>query len=253
MKNNNSIFTRKLGKTRADKLKLALCLFFVFLFLTNIFAFINLNDSRKPIPGNAGEIYDDGSTVLGSDKPSVSAYTNNISLFEAPYNYTKSWAFFEEKYENETALDLPFSTYYRKGDKEGTILEDLIYSQDQLFLYKTLLKEQLTDQELFERYLHLENSDLWYNGSGADDYGFMRSYNTTSKQIEDDNRYLIDNLMVIFTLLEEIGGNLDQITVNGTQPLDSVEKMFELVNSSEFYDDALGFKTLNDTNYKDVK
>ncbi len=188
MKNYNSFFTRKLGKRKARKIKIIISLFFVFLFLTNFFAFLNFSGSGNNFPINTNSDYDDESTLFGSDKPSVSAYSNDISLFDAPYNFTKVWNFFNSNYGNETALDLPFSSYYRTGDAQGNILEKLIYSQDQLFLYKTLLKDELTDQDFFERYLELENSPLWFNGSGETNYGFMNSYNTTSRQIQDDNR-----------------------------------------------------------------
>jgi hypothetical protein len=248
MKNYNSFFTRKLGKRKARKIKIIISLFFVFLFLTNFFAFLNFSGSGNNFPSTTNSDYDKGSTFFGSDKPSVSTYDNNISLFDAPYNYTKVWDFFENNYGNNTAMDLPFTSYYREGDSEGSILEKLIYSQDQLFIYKTLLREELTDQDFFERYLDLENSPLWFNGSADYSYGFMRSYNTSSRQVQDDKRYLTDNLMAIFALLGKIGDNIDQITINGTQPVDSVEKMFELINSTQFYDDVnMGFFPDNST------
>ncbi|GAG97159.1 unnamed protein product, partial [marine sediment metagenome] len=126
------------------------------------------------------------------------------------------------------------------------------YPIDNLLLYKTLLKDDTDAFETFDTYLKLKESPLWYQSSTDEDaYGFVRAVDNTTGQVFDDNRYLTDNLMPIFLLIENIGNDIDDITINSISPKDSIEEIFNLINSTQFWDDTYeGFYDNNATTDK---
>ncbi|KKN16132.1 hypothetical protein LCGC14_0978940, partial [marine sediment metagenome] len=135
--------------------------------------------------------------------------------------------------------------YYRVGDSTGNILDDTIFSEDNLLLYRTLMSTELNQSEIFGAYLQLKNTPLWYEDSN-NQYGFVKSVDNFTGLIEDDNRYLIDNLEPIFLLIETIGNNIDNLLVDGENPTESINEQFNLINSSQFWDkDDKGFYQYN--------
>jgi hypothetical protein len=106
--------------------------------------------------------------------------------------------------------------------------------------------------ETFDTYLKLKESPLWYQSSTeADAYGFIRAVDNTTGQIFDDKRYLTDNLMPIFLLIENIGNDINSFTINSITPKDSIEEIFDLIDSTQFWDDTYeGFYDHNSTTYK---
>ncbi|MFX0031571.1 MAG: hypothetical protein ACFE8E_13535 [Candidatus Hodarchaeota archaeon] len=158
-------------------------------------------------------------------------------LFQDPFkqNFEEIWQFFRSNYVSDLELDI--DTYYREGNNVGTILDDKVYPIDNLLLYKSLLKEDITPTETYNNYLKLKESPLWFEGNvNQYKYGFVKSVDNSTKEVFDDNRYLVDNLMPIFLLIENIGAEIDNINVGGTYPKDSIEEAFFLLNSSEFWD-----------------
>ncbi|MFX1573057.1 MAG: hypothetical protein ACFFB0_09930 [Promethearchaeota archaeon] len=241
-----------LGKKKGQKsqsLKIFLCLFFVLIIFLNFFynsdSFNYLNDSNDP---------------LNDESENVSEFTQNnpipaadTSMLQIPFtkNLDLMRQFFIENY--QSSLDLNIPTYFRYGDSNGTIIDDTIYSEDNLLLYKTLMKSEIDQKETFEIYLDLKSTPLWYkDGITNFKYGFVRSIDGSTGEIKDSNRYLIDNLLPIFLLIENIGSNIDDnaISIKNTTPKDSIEEMFSLINSSNvFWDNQyLGFFNHNYTN-----
>lgn len=158
-------------------------------------------------------------------------------ILEYPFldNFSDIWLFFSSNY--ETSLNLPISTYFRNGDEDGTITDDKVYPVDNLYLYKSLLKNEVNATSTYSKYLDLRASPFWYEGiSQTYDYGFIRSVDDSDNEIFDDRRYLIDNLVAINLLLENIGDQIASITIDGSTPAESIEEIFNLVNSSIFWD-----------------
>jgi hypothetical protein len=234
--NYNNFFTfRVKRKMRNRNTKILLSIFFLFLFVFNFFCFNNglfhdNNVKREPfsLDNNISDVNNLGSAA-------------GPEIFVDPFkvNFTNIWNFFKFKYKSD--LDFDINTYYRNGNNLGVVTNDKVYSIDNLLLYKTLLKDDTNAYDTFDNYLKLRDSLLWYQNSVVlNEYGFVRSVDNTTGQISDDTRYLIDNLMPIFLLIENIGTEIDSISINSVSPKDSIEEAFHLINSSQFRDDIYG-------------
>ncbi len=236
-----------LGKKKGQKsqyLKILLCLFFILIIFLNFLyigdSFNQLNDSNDQLNNET-----ENTSEFNQNNPIPST---NTSMLQIPFtkNLDLMRQFFDDNYKSR--LDLNISTYYRYGDGNGTIIDDTIYAEDNLLLYKTLMKTEIDQTETFDIYLKLKSTPLWYkDDSDQFKYGFVRSIDNTTGQVKDDNRYLFDNLLPIFLLIENIGEDI-KIAMNGKKPKDSIEEMFLLINSTEFWDDVYkGFFNYNDT------
>ena len=239
----NGFALKMKGNKKLRKTKVILCTFFIFMFVFNVLYFndnyfqninpINENISQDNVEFNADEI----TSATGPE------------IFQDPFkvNFSDIWSFFKTNYESDLALDI--KTYFREGNYTGDIIDDKVYPVDNLLLYKTLLKDDTDAFETFDTYLKLKESPLWYQSSTeVDAYGFIRSVDNTTSQVFDDNRYLTDNLMPIFLLIENIGNDINKFTINSISPKDSIEEIFNLINSTQFWDDTNeGFYDLNST------
>ncbi|MFX0179854.1 MAG: hypothetical protein ACFE78_06670 [Candidatus Hodarchaeota archaeon] len=220
------------------KKKEILGLFLIFICILNFFCIFN-NFS-----------YNKGSSLENDNKDQpITINSADIGyLFQDPFkkNFKKMWNFFRSNYESD--LTLQIDTYYREGDSTGTILDDRVYPIDNLLLYKSLLKEDTSPSETHDNYLLLRESPLWYEGDiNQHKYGFVKSVNSTTNKVYDYDRYLIDNLMPIFLLVENIGENTGDANY-----ISSIEEAFALINSSEFRDTSsrAGFYHYNSTTDK---
>ncbi|MFX1412369.1 MAG: hypothetical protein ACFFA2_00895 [Promethearchaeota archaeon] len=173
-------------------------------------------------------------------------------LFQDPFkkNFDDMWQFFGNKYVSELELDI--DTFYREGNNLGTIIDDKVYPLDNLLLYKSLLKEDITPIETYSNYLKLKEYPLWFEGNiNQYKYGFVNSADNSTKDVFNDDRYLIDNLMPIFLMIENIGSEINNINIGGNYPKDSIDELFFLINSSEFWDSTNeGFYHHNSTTDK---
>jgi hypothetical protein len=238
-----NVFALKMkGNKGLRKTKVILCTFFIFMFVFNVLYF-NENYFQKINPNNEFSSQDN------VDEVNLAA---GIEIFQDPFkvNFSDIWDFFRAHYESD--LDLDVKTYFREGNYTGDIIDDKVYPIDNLLLYKTLLKDDTDAFETFDTYLKLKESPLWYQSSTEEDaYGFIRAVDNTTGQIFDDDRYLTDNLMPIFLLIENIGNGINGFKINNISPKDSIEEMFNLINSSQFWDDTYkGFYDHNSTDYK---
>ncbi len=236
---------RKKIKQKSQPQKILLSVFFIMIIFINFLYFndnFNLTNSFEDNLANKNE-------NIVEDDISIPNTAADVSILQDPFtkNFSLMRDFFDTNY--NSSLDYNVSTYFRLGSGNGTITDDTIYSEDNLLLYKTLKQSEINQTETFDTYLKLQETNLWYNGSNDYDYGFVKSINgTNSSIIIDDNRYLIDNLLPIFLLIENIGENIDDIDINGTTPKDSIDEMFDLINSSLFWDKtSIGFSTYNRT------
>ena len=246
MKFINIFASRLKGKRKNRNTKYVICLFFLFLFVFNVFYF---NDNIVQDFNNQNEIFsrdNDNFDITGLDLAA------GPEIFEDPFkiNFEKIWNFFKSNYKSD--LDMDIETYYRIGNNLGVVTYDKVYSVDNLLLYKTLLKDETDAFETFDSYLKLRDSPLWYQNSiDQNEYGFVRAVDNTTGQIFDDNRYLIDNLMPIFLLIDNIGTEINSFSINSIYPKDSIEEVFYLINSSQFWDDTYeGFFDHNSTTNK---
>jgi len=115
------------------------------------------------------------------------------------------------------------------------------------------MKTDLTSEQTFSNYLALKNSPFWYD-NGDFNYGFITSVDNSTKQVIDYNRSLVDNLMVISLLIENIGDEINTISHDGVHPKDSIEEIFNLINSSQFWDPTNnGFAQYNTTDFSENK
>ena len=116
------------------------------------------------------------------------------------------------------------------------------------------MKMEIDDLETFDIFLDLNGTTLWYEGDVNEfEYGFVKSIDNTTGEIKDSNRYLYDNLLPIFLLIENIGAEIKTISINGKFPRNSINEMFYLINSSEFWDNRInynGFYNYNSSNTK---
>ncbi|MHA2392370.1 MAG: hypothetical protein ACXAEX_10370 [Promethearchaeota archaeon] len=162
---------------------------------------------------------------------------SDITMLQNPFikNLDSLLTFFENNY--KSSLDLGISTYFRFGDTNGIITDDTIYSEDNLILYNSLMKSEISEFETFDLYLKLKSTPLWYESNDQRNYGFVNSVDNSTGEIKDDTRYLINNLLPIFLLIENIGDNIDDVFINGQYPTDIIEEIFLLIDSSEFWDE----------------
>ncbi|MHA1467487.1 MAG: hypothetical protein ACTSP6_05345, partial [Promethearchaeota archaeon] len=194
------------------------------------------------IDSNIKQDYSDSSDNFYQDFDIMDETDLNIAagpeIFVDPFtvNFSNIWNFFRTNY--KTDLDMDKDTYYRFGNNQGVVSFDKVYSIDNLLLYKTLLKGDTDALETFDTYLKLQESQLWYQDSiNQNSYGFVRAVDNTTGDIFDDDRYLIDNLMPIFLLIENIGDQINSINIDSIYPKDSIDEIFTLINSSQFWDD----------------
>jgi len=211
------------------KKKEILCLFLIFICILNFFYIFNnfYYSENKSL-----SLENDNN----QDQPIIINSADIGYLFQDPFkkNFEKMWNFFRNNYESDLTLQL--DTYYREGDSTGTILDDRVYPLDNLLLYKSLLKDDTNPSETYDNYLLLRESPFWYEGDiNQYKYGFVKSVNSTTNKVYDYDRYLIDNLMPIFLLIENIGVNIGEVNY-----VSSIEEMFDLINSSEFLDISKG-------------
>jgi len=236
----NSISPWKKRKTL--RYRDGMCLLIIFLFfITQFYSYYRQANKSFSIYTNPSEFNDTNiESAVG------------LEIFQDPFkiNFSQIWSFFNSKYKSE--LDGDINTYYRFGSDIGVILSDKVYSFDNLLLYKSLLKEQIDEYDTFDIYLKLQETKLWYQSSiNSYEYGFVRSVDDTTGKIYDDTRYLIDNLMPIFLLIENIGYQINDFSINSKYPSDSIEEIFHLIDSDQFWDDTYsGFYHHNSTNYK---
>jgi len=227
----NAFALKMKGNKGLKKTKVILCTFFIFMFVFNVLYF-NDNYFQNINPLN---------DFISQDNVDEINLAAGPEIFQDPFkvNFSDIWSFFKTNYESDLALDI--NTYFREGNNVGDINigDDKVYPIDNLLLYKTLLKDDTNAFETFDAYLKLKESPLWYQSSTDEDaYGFVRAVNGTTGQILDDERYLTDNLMPIFLLIENIGYDIDDITINSISPKDSIEEIFNLINSTQFWDDT---------------
>ncbi len=246
-----NVFALKMkGNKGFRKTKVILCTFFIFMFVFNVLYF-NDNYFQKINPTN--DLISQDNVEFNADEINLAA---GPEIFQDPFkvNFDDLWSFFKANYESDLTLDV--NTYFREGNYTGDINigDDKVYPIDNLLLYKTLLKDDMNAYETFDTYLKLKESPLWYQNSTDDydyAYGFVRAVDNTTGQIFDEKRYLTDNLMPISLLIENIGNDIDDITINSISPKDSIEEIFNLINSTQFWDDANeGFNDHNATTDK---
>ena len=234
------------GKKRHNFFKLVLCIFFIFIFTINAF-YLDYN-IKQAYNDSTVDFYQDFD-ITDETNPNIAA---GPEIFVDPFtiNFSKIWNFFRTNYQSD--LDMDKDTYYRFGNNLGVVSFDKVYSIDNLLLYKTLLKDDTDAIETFDSYLKLRESPLWYQDSiDQDSFGFVRAVDNTTGEVFDNDRYLIDNLLPIFLLIENIGDQINSINIDGVYPKDSIEEIFLLINSSQFWDDAYeGFYNTNSTTDK---
>jgi len=242
-----STFSSKLKRKKGRNFfKLALCMFFIFIFTINAF-YLDYN-IKQDYNNSKDNLYQDFD-IKNETNLNIAA---GPEIFVDPFtvNFSKVWNFFRTNYTSDLEMDK--DTYYRFGNNLGVVSFDKVYSIDNLLLYKTLLKDDTDAIETFDTYLKLRESPLWYQDSiNQNSYGFVRAVDNTTGEIFDNDRYLIDNLMPIFLLIENIGDQINSININSIYPKDSIEEIFTLINSSQFWDDVYeGFYDTNSTTDK---
>lgn len=229
------------GKNRNHKRQYLIKLFTFLFLIIIILSFLDINDffSMNINPSSDTDDIIDTNPDLATD----------TSMLQDPFtrNFEGIHQFFESKYKSD--LNLGIDLYFRYGDNSGNIVDDTIFSVDNILLYKSLMGTDLSHTEIYERFLDLKSTPLWYEESLSQfQYGFMRSFDNTTETIKDDNRYLIDNLMPVFLLIDSIGTDMNDININGNTPIESIVEIFDLINSSEFWDSPnVGFNYRNST------
>lgn len=234
------------GKKRRQKrqyIKIIICVFFTLMFTLNFLNHYVYSDQINDLD----EVIDSKNENLFNFDQNNLDIATDISMLQNPFteNFDLLRIFFEYNY--KSSLDLDISLYFREGDTNGIITDDTIYSEDNLFMYNSLMNTEIDPTETFDIYLKLKSTPLWYEDDNEQfNYGFVKSVDNSTGQVKDDDRYLIDNLLPIFLLIENIGEDIDDISINGKFPKDSIEEMFFLINSTDFWDETYdGFAVSN--------
>ena len=250
----NRFFIIGLKKSRIEKRNLIIKFLSLFFILTFLFSFLFINEkfnqNNYSINGNLTNTND----IFKKDETLETA-GGDIPLVQDPFtiNFSNIRDYFNTKFKT----NLPFrdndsniiSTYFRDEFSKD------VYSGDNLFLYKSLEKKYIDEFDTLKAYIDLSLTPLWFDGNSTH-YGFVRTIDGTTGDIENDDRYLIDNLMPIFLMLENIDiNNINTINYLGETPKSIVEKTFTLTNSSQFRDTANGgfFQFNSSSGKKDTK
>jgi hypothetical protein len=241
-----NFFKTAAGKVKRKYSTILICIFIILMFTLS---FLNIYDISNHNNSENINITDD--YLFDHDLEGLENAAD-VSMLQNPFiiNFDAMRTFFINKYESSLNLDVPL--YYREGDSTGNILDDTIYSEDNLHVYSSLMHLELNPTETYDIYLKLKSTPLWYeDGNGQYDYGFVKSVDNSTGQVKNDIRYLADNILPIFLLIENIGEDIDDILINGKKPVDSIEEMFSLVNSTTFWDEPYdGFAHTNSTTKK---
>ncbi|MHA1105256.1 MAG: COG1470 family protein [Promethearchaeota archaeon] len=250
MISNTNITPHLRENKKQDNFRKILSLVLITFMIINFmyFSYNNYQNNIHLVELPTQEFYDENDSDLN---PSA-----GISLFQDPFtvNFEKIWQFFNGKYQTE--LEMGVDTYFRSGNVSGIITDDTVYPIDTLTLYNTLLRDEFDWMELYDNYLALKTSPFWYEGESQFSYGFVSSVDNSTRQINDDRRSLIDNLMPISMLIENMGANIASIYNSDPlqYPKDSIEEMVYLINSSQFWDaDNIGFSEYNSTDFTENK
>lgn len=223
-----SILSRK--HTRRKKLYfLSIILISLIIFNSILFCFFNIS------PLNAlGDNYQDENNF--NDFTNISPKNQGgapASILQDPYtlNFSKIWGFFDGNYDSN--LSLLIDTYYREGNSTGYISDYSVYSFDNLLLYDTAKKyiQDLNSSQIFEAYLDLKSTDLWYEGENQNDYGFIESINTGTG-IKNLRRNLVDNIIPIILLVNNMPNS------PSTEYINEIHQMLKLINSSQFWNNT---------------
>lgn len=240
--------TGKKRRQNRQYFKIIICVFFTLMFTLNFLNHYVYSDQTNDLD----EVIDSKNENLFNYDQNNLDIATDISMLQNPFteNFDLLRIFFEYNY--KSSLDLDISLYFREGDTNGIITDDTIYSEDNLLMYNSLMNTEINPTETFDTYLKLKSTPLWYEDDNEQfNYGFVRSVDNSTGQVKDDDRYLIDNLLPIFLLIENIGEDIDDISINGKFPKDSIEEMFFLINSTNFWDEIYdGFAVSNSTSNK---
>ncbi len=225
MSSNNFLTFSVRAKSR-KKSKRIIKLFCFFLVLVFVLNFLYINDSAKNYNYSNNEKFPQEKEKIEKNpcNPEIAA---GIELLQDPFttNFSNIWDFFGTNYKSDLPYDI--STYFRYSNSSGGITDDTVFSEDNLLLYKSLVRENYDESEIYQMYKELKSTPLWYSGNISQfNYGFVSSIDNSSGVI-DTNRRLIDNLMPIFLLIKN-NATLSRST--------EVIEIFELINSSQFWD-----------------
>ncbi|MGQ4873962.1 MAG: hypothetical protein ACP6IY_07825 [Promethearchaeia archaeon] len=194
-----------------------------------------LNDHNKVINFNGkNEIRNDLQTSTG------------ISVLNNPFmknfeNFSKSIL----KIFKAENLNMNMTVFYRYADNQGNILDKRGFSLDNLLIYRSIGKHELTGLLMYFYYKIIRNSNFWYEGNHTlHQYGFIESINGTTGEVINYRRNLIDNLIPIFILIE----NNAHKSLGATEVKNLIREQFELINSSQFWDNFnIGFNHNNES------
>ncbi len=230
--NNYSLGNRKGTKDKRNLIKIAVCFSLISIFFLSSVLVHNQNNqfdfSNKEI------IYKD---KPHEELPYIPKISDDPSELQDPFtiNFTNIWNYFKTNFKSDlTDYDIP--TYI---NETGVVVDEGVNSLDNLLLYNTLLDVDYDQTETLEAYINLKSTPLWYeNNSNNFEYGFVGTIDGTTGEVTESNRYLIDNVMPIYLLLEDANTNLVNIEYDVYSANEEFEKAFFLINSSVFYDDT---------------
>ncbi len=230
-------------RKRGNRFRNILCFFLILIFLLSIFNIDkNVNNDLYLKTEKITEKTKEGDLTLET--------SGSIPLLQDPFtiNFSDIRNYFNTIFKTNLVLyDTDFNiipTYIRDEFSRQ------VYSEDNLLLYKSLMKELYNEEDTIEIYKDLKSTDLWYEGNrSAFEYGFIRSIDGDTGVVSDYDRYLVDNLMPIFLLLENSEDTIDSESVL------YLDEIFDLINSPVFWDETYGgFLEFNSSSgEKDVK
>lgn len=203
------------------------------LFIANI-SFLNLN-----LFTNKGNLTD--LSEIRENQSDLASSSQIDDVLQDPFtiHFEDFGNLLQEKYKQSL---FGFSTYFRNGDENGNLLDNITYSIDNLLTLKYVTSGI---GQFSLAYNNLKDSAFWYNGNESlYEYGFLHSINGTTQDVKDDTRYLIDNLTPIYYFLDYLTKPEISAYISLINP--QVKEILQLVNSTQFWDNTnIGFYTSN--------
>ncbi|MHA1274510.1 MAG: hypothetical protein ACTSQS_13885 [Promethearchaeota archaeon] len=170
--------------------------------------------------------------------------TSSMSIFKNPFmiHYEDTGKILLKKFKASN-LESNITLFLRYGDPSANIIDDRIFSLDNLLFYISFGKKETKGILTYLLLKVLKDTNLWYEGNQTIfKYGFIESINGTSGEIISSKRNLIDNLMPIIILIENEAYKISSEVKN------FIKDQFKLINSSQFWDNTyMGFYHYNNS------
>jgi len=244
---------KKISRRNKYQYKVLIILFISF-FVFNLFYYSNFSFYQKDSSNSNFQNKDNLPNIFDNyfNDHSLSPTLSKIPLLENPFlNHLDDTTLFflNHLYQNESVSSIMNGTFSRSSNKAGdTLVDNRIYSLDNI-LYSWGFGYENISSDNIDRINELKKKPLWLSENESTyQYGFIQSTDSNGGVI-NTTRYLIDNVAVLLPLIENYYRESPGEKRDDAKEI--LETQFELLNSSQFWDDTNGgFVHYNNSNVK---